>query len=116
MNQKTSHIKPTAPVIIKASCHPQVIAIQGTTSGARIAPTFVPELKIPVARARSFLGNHSATVLIAAGKLPASLTPSNPRQTPNPKVLLAVACKIEAILQTNNERAYPSLVPILSIT
>jgi len=44
--------------MIKASCQPQVTAIQGTTSGAIIAPTFVPELKMPVARARSFFGNH----------------------------------------------------------
>ena len=44
-----------------------------------MAPTFEPELKMPVARARSFLGNHSATVLIAAGKFPASPTPSAAR-------------------------------------
>src|SRR5436305_13867159 len=49
--------------------------MKGTASGAKIAPTFEPELKMPVARARSFFGNHSATVLIAAGKLPASLNP-----------------------------------------
>ena len=35
----------------------------------RIAPTFEPELKMPVANARSRRGNHSATVLIAAGKV-----------------------------------------------
>ena len=40
-----------------------------------IAPTFVPELKIAVASARSRFGNQSATALIAAGKLPPSLTP-----------------------------------------
>jgi len=36
---------------------------------------FVPELKIPVANARSLRGNHSATALIAAGKFPASPSP-----------------------------------------
>ena len=49
---------------------PHAIVIIGTTSGATSAPMFVPELKIPVASARSFFGNHSATVLIAAGKFP----------------------------------------------
>ena len=33
-----------------------------------IAPTVDPELNRPAAKARSFLGNHSATVLIEAGK------------------------------------------------
>jgi len=33
-----------------------------------IAPVFVPALKMPVASARSFLGNHSATALMAPGK------------------------------------------------
>ena len=39
-------------------------------SGAMTAPMFAPALKIPVARARSRRGNHSATVLMAAGKFP----------------------------------------------
>ena len=37
--------------------------------GVSNAPTFVPELKMPVASARSFFGNHSAVALMAAGKL-----------------------------------------------
>ena len=48
------------------------------------APTFVPELKIPVASARSRFGNHSATALIEAGKLPASPSPSANRARLNP--------------------------------
>ena len=43
--------------------------IHGTISGAITAPMLVPELKRPVANARSFNGNHSATALIAAGKV-----------------------------------------------
>ena len=39
-------------------------------------PILAPELKIPVASARSRLGNHSATVLMQAGKLAASPRPS----------------------------------------
>jgi hypothetical protein len=33
-----------------------------------MAPMLVPALKTPVARARSFFGNHSATDLMLAGK------------------------------------------------
>jgi len=44
-----------------------------------IAPVFVPALKMPVANARSFLGNHSATALMAPGKFADSATPSNAR-------------------------------------
>ena len=40
---------------------------------------FVPALKIPVASALSFFGNHSATHLMLAGKTPASPNPSADR-------------------------------------
>ena len=91
MNQKINHSSPTAPVRINAILHPQTIIIAGTTIGATIAPIFVPELKIPVANALSFLGNHSATVFMAAGKFPDSETPRNPLQNPKPKTPLASA-------------------------
>src|SRR3979409_2480729 len=48
------------------------MVIHGTVAGARMAPTFVPAFSIPVARERSRWGNQFATVLMAAGKLPAS--------------------------------------------
>ena len=41
--------------------------MMGTAIGVMVAPTLVPALMIPAARARSRLGNHSAIVLIAAG-------------------------------------------------
>src|SRR5882672_3626156 len=53
-------------------------------SAATKIPTFVPELKMPVASARSFLGNHSATVLIEAGKAPASPRPRANRASASP--------------------------------
>ena len=53
------------PAAMNAACQPHVTAIHGTSAGAMIAPTFVPELKIPVASARSRFGNHIATALIA---------------------------------------------------
>ena len=72
-------------------------------------------MNIPVAKARSFLGNHSATVLIAAGKFPASKRPNAKRAMPNPKALLANACPIAAKLQPVSTVEYPDLVPTISI-
>src|SRR6476469_707669 len=99
MNQNINHINPRRPVIIKAHCQPQLSAMNGTESGAAIAPMLEPELKMPVANALSFLGNHSATVLIAAGKFPASLTPKTERTTPKPKTPFAKAWQTAATLQ-----------------
>src|SRR5213082_3351159 len=76
-SQSTSQRNPRLPVATKAQRHPNVNAIQGTTSGVTIAPVFVPALKIPVASARSFFGNHSATALIAPGKLADSPSPKS---------------------------------------
>ena len=72
----------------------------GTSSGATIAPMFEPELKMPVASARSRRGNHSAIVLIAAGKLPASPRPSAKRATAKPMTPAASAWLIAARLHT----------------
>ena len=84
-------MKPIEPVMTNAHRHPHVTAMNGTVRGAMIAPMLAPELNMPVANARSFFGNHSATVLIAEGKLPASLKPKAERTTPKPNVLLAIA-------------------------
>src|SRR5215204_3020696 len=81
-HQNPIHRKPRSPVITNAQYHPKYNVIGGTTSGVTSAPTFVPELKIPVAFARSCFGNHSATVLIAAGKFPASPRPRKKRAAP----------------------------------
>src|SRR4029079_19507097 len=56
----------------------------GMANGVRIAPMLLPELNKPVAKARSFLGNHSLTPLIDAGKLPPSESPSANRAAQNP--------------------------------
>src|SRR5260221_12145059 len=66
-----SQTNPSAPVKRKVERQPQSEAIHGARSGVTMAPTLVPALKMPVARARSFLGNHSATLLMLAGKTPA---------------------------------------------
>ena len=76
-----------------------------------MAPTFVPELNTPVASARSFFGNHSVTVFIAAGKLPDSPKPNSPRAKANPNTEFANACPIAARLQIEMDIPYPNRVP-----
>src|SRR5215471_10567843 len=115
-SQATSHRKPSAPVATNATRHPYVAVTHATRGGVTIAPAFVPELKIPVAKARSFLGNHSATALIEAGKLPDSPNPKAKRATPKPKTDLASAWAIAARLQKNTEREKPLRVPSQSMT
>ena len=70
-----SQRNPSAPVMTNAQYQPYRTVIHGTTIGVTIAPTLVPELKMPVASARSFFGNHSATLLIAGGKVAALAKP-----------------------------------------
>src|SRR5437870_1540021 len=94
-----SQTNPRAPVITNAQRHPQCRAIQGTINGVTIAPALVPALKIPVASARSFLGNHSATHLMLAGNTPASPNPSAERAMTKLVSELATACPIDATLQ-----------------
>lgn len=65
--------------------------MKGTLSGTTIAPMFAPELKMPVASTLSFLGNHSAVALMAAGKFPASENPSAALAAPKPKTDFANA-------------------------
>ena len=86
---------------------PSTDTIAPTIKGASMAPTLVEASKIPVAKALSLLGNHSATVFMAAGKLPASPIPSPKRATIKParlKAGLTAACSIPKKLQTAIER------------
>jgi hypothetical protein len=102
------------PAPMKADRQPQAEATQGTTAGATIAPTLVPALNRLVAKARSRFGNHSATALIAAGKLPPSPSPRAMRARKNPRTLPTRACPRAAILQAKMDTAYPTLLPNLS--
>src|SRR5204863_8397132 len=107
----------------------------GTTAGVMMAPTLVPALKIPVASARSLRGNHSATVLIDAGKLPDSPRPSRNLAARKPATdaeylrpitesraatggpnSVALAVAIAATDQTVSASAYPFFVQKMSIT
>ncbi len=98
MNQSISQIKPTRPVMIKAHFQPQFSASGGMMKGTAIAPILEPELKIPVANALSFFGNHSAVALIAAGKFPDSVRPRKTLAIPKPNVPFAKAWQTAAIL------------------
>ena len=100
-----SQIKPDAPSTMNADCQPKLRNSHGTSSGAKIEPTLEPELKMPVATERSLGGNHSATVLIAAGKFPDSPRPSATRAAPKPKTVRASAWDIAAKLQSTMESA-----------
>jgi hypothetical protein len=95
-HQKNTHTMPAMPVAMNADCHPYWANKIGTRAGAMIAPMFEPELKMPVANARSLRGYHSATVLIAAGKLPDSPNPSANRAIAKPTTLSAKACAAAA--------------------
>jgi len=93
-----------------------------------------PELKIPVASERSFLGKYSAVALIAIGKLPASPIASTARDSMKPAMDTGItarpsapltaampspigtenACMMAPVDQTAIAITYAALVPILS--
>src|SRR6266700_992892 len=88
------------------------MALRATNAGGPIIDaTFEPALKTPVAKARSFLGNHSATALMAAGKLPASPRPSMLLQKPSPTTEPVSACNPAATDHHRIDVAYPMYVP-----
>src|SRR5438094_5694593 len=115
---------------MNAHCHPQRRVIGSTTSSAIRMPMLVPALMNPIPNARSFLGNHSDSVLVTAGKFGDSATPNNPRITPNPTAApptanpnpdamalpnpTAPACAIDTRLQTASPSGYPIRTPTRS--
>src|SRR6266403_4835691 len=98
-SQSASHTNPSDPVNKNAQRQPRDLAIHGMNRGVIIAPTLVPALKIPVASARSFFGNHSATALMLAGKTAASPKPRATRETAKLVSEFPSAVPIEARLQ-----------------
>ncbi len=113
-SHRKSHRKPREPVTTNAQRQPQFSAIHGTMSGVRIAPVLVPALKMPVARARSSLGNHSPTLLMAPGKLADSPRPRSARAAENAAVVRASAWPIAARLHTTTAVAKPRRTPTRS--
>src|ERR1041384_1662641 len=84
---------------MNAHGQPHRSVIQGTTSGATIAPVFVPALNTPVASARSPFGNHSATVFTAPGKFADSPSPNAARAAEKPAAVRVKACAMAAGVQ-----------------
>src|SRR6267378_3734368 len=113
-NHRKSHRKPSDPVTTNAQRQPQFSVISGTRSGVRIAPVLVPALKMPVARARSSLGNHSPTVLMAPGKLADSPRPRSARAAEKAAVVRARAWPIAARRHTTTAVAKPRRTPTRS--
>src|SRR6201995_1462149 len=99
------------PVQLKAACHPQRRVTAAIRMGAMKADALEPELKRPVARARSSEGNHSVVALMAAGKLPDSPRPRRARQIMKPTTLATRELLIDAHPQTRMPSGYPFLVP-----
>src|SRR5210317_985098 len=100
---------------MKVACQlPNQIKNSPTIGAETMPPMAAPELKIPCARARSLIGNHSALALVAPGQLPASDTPKRPRKIENDNKDVAAACSIVARDHTPIARTKPSRVPIQS--
>src|SRR5260370_18482347 len=106
-----SQTNPSAPVKRKVERQPQREAIHGAMSGVTMAPMLVPALKMPVAKARSFLGNHSATDLMLAGKNPASPKPRAKRGagklTKEPAAAGALAASLQNVMAAPSPARWP---------
>ena len=90
-------------MMMNAISQPKCLARTGMVSGAAKAPTEAPELKIEVAKARSFLGKYSAVTLMAAGKFPASPRARMARQTRKSHTL-SVAMATAIVLPASTAR------------
>ncbi len=96
---------PMEPVQMKAACHPQRRVTAAMRMGAMKAEALEPELKRPIARARSSEGNHSVVALMAAGKLPDSPRPRKMRAMQKPITLETSEWLMEAHPQMRMARA-----------
>src|SRR3984957_4701863 len=96
----TSQQRPIEPVQRKAERQPKREVTAAMRMGAMKKEALVPELKRPVARARSSLGNHSVVALMAAGKLPDSPRPRRARAMQKPMTEATRAWLMEAQAQT----------------
>ena len=99
---------------IKVACHPKKAYKKAINGGAIIEPKDAPALKMPCARARSLIGNHSAFALVAPGQLPASPSPSIALKIANEVTLAATACRAIETDHTTMDNKKPKRVPIAS--
>src|SRR6188472_4254115 len=98
--QSTIHRNPAAPVTRNADRHPNRSVRTVTKTGAIIAPSAVPLLKIPFARTRSFGSSSASVVFNAHGQLKASPTPSMKRHAHTYRNVAAIPVSIPAHDQT----------------
>src|SRR5215469_9573169 len=110
-----SQIMPSEPVARKAERQPQRAVTTVMRMGVRKKLTLAPELNRPTALPRSLVGNHSLTALIAAGKLPDSPRPRKARAMQKPRTEPTIEWLMEERPQMRMARAYPALVPNLSM-
>src|SRR5277367_4489692 len=101
----THQTSPMEPVQMKAACHPKRRVTAAIRIGAMKAEALEPELKMPMALARSSAGNHSVVALMAAGKLPDSPRPRRARQIMKPTTLPTNEVLMEAHPQMRMARA-----------
>src|SRR5271170_319487 len=113
-NHAASHTKPRTPEKTNDQRQPNASAIQGITKAASAPPTLEPLSKMATAMLRSSLGNHSATVLLAAGQLKPSPMPRRKRKDAKAKTELANPVRILTTDQKTTARAKPSRVPTAS--
>src|SRR5258707_2230551 len=99
---------------MKVGRQPQYEASRAMRGGDSAPPTAAPVLKMPIPRARSFGGNHSAIDLAAPGQLPASPSPRTERQKAKLVMLRAAAWATAAIDHTTIEIVNPMRVPTAS--
>ena len=82
-----------------------------TTGAAAIEPSAVPALKMPMANARSRMGNHSLTARTPPVKLPGSNTPSMNRKKENwptvPAKMWSMLVTDHPVTKTMNPRRVP---------
>ncbi len=95
----------------KADCQFSVCRIQTVIGGVMIAPRPAPSMKMPTAVERSLAGNHCATAFVAAGKLVASVTPSEIRRMRKLQTLRPRACNIVDRLQSKAAMPKTRFVP-----
>ena len=98
-------------MIRNVACHPKRCCSATIIGVAITLPSAVPLLKIDIANARSFTGNHSVVTFAAPGQLPASPKPSRKRKTLSDPAPRAVACAIAAsdhsVIENENPRFSP---------
>src|ERR1700733_4960439 len=105
---------PSSPEKTKDHRQPNSSAIHGMASAAKAPPTLEPLSKIATATLRSWLGNHSATVLLAAGQLKPSPMPNRKRQDAKAKTEPASPVRILTTDQKMTATARPTRVPTAS--